>query len=104
MVMQKFIQLLGLHYVGQRIEEVLGLKTMKDLNKISLAKSAWRFLVQERCLWIRVLKAKYGDIRAVDVGKSFWSGSHSWRSLVEGCKFPRNGLEWDIGVESLSNS
>lgn len=74
----------------------LGLKTMKSMNKISLPPSAWRFLSQRDSLWVRFLHSKYGDIRNADFGKSIQTISNSWRSLVEGYKFLRCGLEWEV--------
>lgn len=39
---------------------------------------------------------KYGDIRDFDLGKTFRAASYTWYSLLEGYKFPKKGLSWDV--------
>ncbi|KAH7542637.1 hypothetical protein FEM48_Zijuj02G0095300 [Ziziphus jujuba var. spinosa] len=37
----------------------LGLRRLEDMNKAFLAKLGWFLAVEEDCLWVRALKAKY---------------------------------------------
>lgn len=62
----------------------LGIRPLRDANKIALARLTWHFLLHCDQLRARILCAKYGDIREVDCGKSFGLASYTWRSLVEG--------------------
>lgn len=38
----------------------VGLKMAKVMNKVLLAKLAWRMLIQGDDIWCKVMKAKYG--------------------------------------------
>lgn len=37
----------------------LGLRLTKDINVTLVAKLTWKVLIEEDCLWVKILKAKY---------------------------------------------
>jgi hypothetical protein len=55
---------------------------MKEFNTVLLGKWCWRFLVDRRGLWYRMLVARYGEEvgRLVDGGQS---GSLWWMEVVK---------------------
>lgn len=38
-------------------------------GKIALARLGWRFFIEGNYLWVKVLRPKYGDLRATNMGE-----------------------------------
>lgn len=75
----------------------LGLRSMHQLNQAALAKTAWRFLSNIDCLWVRVLRAKYikeanGVHKIVHVTNS----SNLWKWMVDSWSKLEEGLIWKV--------
>ncbi|KAE8691524.1 hypothetical protein F3Y22_tig00110890pilonHSYRG01693 [Hibiscus syriacus] len=80
----------------------LGLRTMSKYNVVLLQKTAWRYLKQPDCLWVKAFKAINGvqgdPIHFVSNSVSCASSwSHTWRSLRFGLQGLSSGLVLCIG-------
>lgn len=62
-------------YVG------LGFRWLQDKNKVALAHVTWRFFIESDKLWVRMLRAKYGDPRDIKKEKIISSQSHNCATL-----------------------
>lgn len=62
----------------------LGFRRLNDMNRVALVQLAWRFFTKWDCLLIQVLRAKYGDPKALDMEKKFFTDSHTWKGIMEG--------------------
>lgn len=40
----------------------LGMRLLRDTNRVLLAKLVWKWLKNPKALWVRILKAKYSNI------------------------------------------
>lgn len=49
----------------------LGLRNLKDTNRVALTGTFWQLLWSVNSLWAKVLFGKCGNIRDIDLGKLF---------------------------------
>lgn len=59
----------------------------------------WRLFKEEDKLYVRVLKAKYGNLRRVDSGRKFAAYTHIWCSILIGYEIVQKCWEWTIRDE-----
>lgn len=59
----------------------MGLKMAKTMNKAMLAKLSWRVLVNKEELWCKLLRAKYGLQKEVDVFREKLRASNIWKNI-----------------------
>lgn len=58
----------------------IGIKRLRQMNRAMLAKLLWRVILEENVLWVKVLRAKYGNPLSGEVSRK--ACIHMWRSML----------------------
>lgn len=82
----------------------LGLRTMRDMNQVSMMKEGWNLISNKDYMWVEVIKSNYicgrSPIPRINTdmpGSNFWRGiCHSWKGV-------ESKLIWRIGPGAMIN-
>lgn len=74
-----------------------GLKNLSKQNSAFLMKLALATRTQHDSLWVRVLRAKYGDLASPSVKRTPSTASIFWKSLSSVCEDLELGMMWKVG-------
>lgn len=70
---------------------------MRQLNQAALAKTTWRYVTEEDCLWIQVLQSKYGkDGMSSFNNTTVANNSNLWKGMKENWSILENNISWKV--------
>ncbi|KAJ8442848.1 hypothetical protein Cgig2_016314 [Carnegiea gigantea] len=75
---------------------VLGIRPMRELNSVSMAKIGWRMLQELNALWLKVLKHRYYKT-GVDMFTKCRNPSNMWKGVSKSSVILQKGIIFSVG-------
>ncbi|KAK9119890.1 hypothetical protein Scep_017983 [Stephania cephalantha] len=73
------------------------MQNMYDMNRSFIMKLGWEFITNQKALWVKLLRVKYGipgDTIPNDLAPG--RGSHAWKNICKIWSLLLGGLNWAI--------
>ena len=76
----------------------LGVRSMRELNSVSMEKLGWRMIHEPDAMWVRVLKHRYckGSL-GIDMFTRCRNPSNLWKGISESKPILQKGMAYSIG-------